>query len=408
MTLDLATVARRAAAGFLDGRTWRAALYVIVSFWVHLGLFVVAITLLSISLPLVVIGVGVPLTVGALAIIDKLVGFERRRAAQVGVAVLDPVPPSGSMWDRFRHGPRWKSALLAVTLWFPTQLLFVLLVAVWAVPLYLISVPLWGWALDTAWIRLALTAVLGLGLLPLAPWASLGIGRLLAKLIERTVGRSRIAVMEAQVSEISRNREEILTAVASERRRIERNLHDGVQQQLVALGIDLGLAESKLESDPEGAAALLADARQKARESIGELRVIGRGLHPAILGDRGLDAALSAIVASSTVPVELRTSIDVDVPIDVQEAAYFVVSEALTNVMKHSGATIAVVDVVASDDMLDVAVYDDGLGGADAAGSGLSGIAARVRGLDGTFELRSPAGGPTSIEVDLPLRRVRS
>ena len=281
-------------------------------------------------------------------------------------------------------------------------MVFVLLVVAWGVPLFALSVPIWGWALDAPWIRLALTAAIGAALLPIAPPVTIGLARLLAGFVNRMVGESRLAVMQARVDEISRNREDILVAVADERRRIERNLHDGVQQQLVALGIDLGLAESKLESDPEGAARLLADARQKARESIGELRVIGRGLHPAILGDRGLDAALSAIVSSSTVPVELRTDLSANPSIAVQEAAYFVVSEALTNVMKHSGANLAVVQVASTNDELTVSVYDDGAGGADPQGSGLSGIAARVRGLGGTFSLSSPAGGPTTLEARLP------
>lgn len=401
--MSLTELIRRAMSGFRDGRTWRAMLFVLVSFGVHLALFIVALVLLSISVPLVVIGVGVPLTVGAHAIIDRFVGFERRRARQVGHVIQAPPAPTGSLWQRFRNGSRWRTAGLALTLWFPTTLLFVALVVVWAVPLFMMTVPIWGWALDTAWIRLALTAVLGAALLPLAPWATLGIGRLLGALVAVVGGRSRLEAAEAEVVEVSQNRDEILTAVASERRRIERNLHDGVQQQLVALGIDLGLAESKMASDPEAAATLLADARRKARESIGELRVIGRGLHPAILGDRGLDAALSATVASATVPVELRTSIEVQPALNIQEAAYFVVSEALTNVMKHSDARLAVVDVATEGHELNVSIYDDGKGGATMSGNGLSGIAARVRGLGGSFTLLSPAGGPTSIEVALPL-----
>ncbi|MEM7096411.1 MAG: sensor domain-containing protein [Actinomycetota bacterium] len=394
-------------AGFRDARTWRGMLFVVVSFFVHLALFVFALALLAVSVPLVAIGVGIPLTVWSHAAIDRFVGFERGRARRLGHDVTAPPAPSGSMWERFRSGSRWRTAGLALTIWFPTLLLFVLLVVVWAIPLFALSVPIWGWALDTPWIRLALTALIGAALLPLAPWASLGIGRLVAQLIGFVGSRSRLVAAEAEVAEVSQNRDEILTAVTSERRRIERNLHDGVQQQLVALGIDLGLAEAKMATDPEAAATLLADARRKARESIGELRVIGRGLHPAILGDRGLDAALSAAVASSTVPVELRTDLEVQPPLDVQEAAYFVVSEALTNVMKHADANLAVVDVTTSEGHLHVSIYDDGKGGATLAGTGagggLSGIGARVRGLGGTFDLNSPKGGPTTIAVAIPL-----
>ena len=209
--------------------------------------------------------------------------------------------------------------------------------------------------------------------------------------------------MQDRVDQLSANRDEILSAVATERRRIERNLHDGVQQHLVAMGIDLGLAASKIEDDPEGAAELLRAATEKNRASIGELRTIGRGLHPAVLDDRGLDAALSAVVAGSPVPIDLRVEPGLELPIDTAEAAYFVVSEAIANLLKHARARTGSVQISDVDRVLHIRVHDDGRGGADVAkGTGLAGIAARVRGLDGTFDVSSPKGGPTTIDVRIP------
>jgi len=217
------------------------------------------------------------------------------------------------------------------------------------------------------------------------------------------LGPDRFAAMQTQVEELTADRRVILDAVAGERRRIERNLHDGVQARLVALGIDLGLAEAMLPERADEAKALVAAAREKARASIGELRVIGRGLHPSILEDRGLDAALSAVVAASPIPIRLRCELAVPPPPAVEEAAYFIVSEAVSNVLKHARARSATIDVTGDDRTMQILVHDDGLGGADATdGTGLAGIDARVRGLGGAMRIASPAGGPTVVSVELP------
>lgn len=390
-----------AIRGLRDRRTWRATGYVITSFFARLGLFVVSVIMLAPSLVLSVVGIGIPLAVAAFAAVHWLIGFERRRARWVARPIGARPLRSGSLLSRFRDPVGWRHAGFAVTAWLVTALLFVALVVVWAVPVFLLSIPIWGWALDTPWTRLVAMPVLGAALLCVSPWAAQGIGWLCHKYVEAVVGPDRVAEMEQRVTEVTESRSEILHAVAGERRRIERNLHDGVQQQLIALGIDLGLAEAKLESDPESARLLLADATQKTRESIGELRSIGRGLHPAILGDRGFDAALSAVAANSAVPVELRLDLAVDPPPDVAEAAYFVVSEALANVMKHSGARLAVVEARTDPTALTLSIYDDGRGGANLSGTGLAGIAARVRGMNGSFELQSPPGGPTTLSATL-------
>ena len=186
--------------------------------------------------------------------------------------------------------------------------------------------------------------------------------------------------------------------------RIERNLHDGVQQQLVAIGIDLGLATNHLTDDPELARSLIAQARDRVQGSIGELRQLGRGLHPAILEDRGLDAALSAVVAGAPLPISVHVDPRLAVSTDVEETLYFVANEAVANVLKHSHARVASIHVTVVGDVVRITVHDDGRGGADlAGGSGLAGIRARVRGVDGEFSLVSPEGGPTTISAEVPI-----
>ncbi|MGI9643701.1 MAG: sensor histidine kinase, partial [Ilumatobacteraceae bacterium] len=228
--------------------------------------------------------------------------------------------------------------------------------------------------------------------------------------VEWFLGPDRTAELEARVDTLSGQRAEILEAVSAERRRIERNLHDGVQQQLVAIGIDIGRAQARIADDPEGAQLLLDEARDKVRGSVGELRMIGRGLHPAVLDDRGLDAALSSIVARSPIPIDVNIAVADPIPIDTAETAYYVANEAVANVLKHSGARVAsihVVEVRNPRPAISLRVHDDGKGGASASssGSGLAGMAARVRGIDGTFSVDSPPGGPTVIEAIIPTTR---
>ncbi len=254
---------------------------------------------------------------------------------------------------------------------------------------------------------------LGLLGLPLAV-AALGAGpRIVGRVVELRIrlvgwflGPDRLAVAEARAEDLEGQRQQILDAVAAERRRIERNLHDGVQQQLVALGIDLGMADSHLVDDPEQARELLGLARQKVQGSIGELRQLGRGLHPAILEDRGLDAALSAVVANASIPISVHVDPDLDLGKDVAETVYFVANEAVANVLKHAQARVASVHVARIGANVRITVHDDGVGGIPAtglgSGSGLVGIKARVGGRDGLLTVSSPAGGPTTLTAELP------
>jgi signal transduction histidine kinase len=202
----------------------------------------------------------------------------------------------------------------------------------------------------------------------------------------------------------------VIDAADAERRRIERDLHDGTQQRLVSLAMNLGMTRTTLTDVPEPVRVAIEQAHDEAKLALSELRDFVRGLHPAVLDDLGLDAALSGIAARSAIPVRLMVELPVRPPRAVETVAYFVVSEALTNAAKHSGATV--VDVVveytapddtAHDNLLRVIVSDNGTGGADPArGTGLQGLSQRIRALDGLLTVQSPQGGPTVLVADLP------
>jgi signal transduction histidine kinase len=203
--------------------------------------------------------------------------------------------------------------------------------------------------------------------------------------------------------QLAASRARLVKAADEERRRLERNLHDGAQQRLVALALTVRLAQRKLETDPEATAALLARSSAELDQAMAELRELARGLHPAILSDLGLGPALTELADRAPVPVELTTSIEDRLPDPVEAAAYYVVAEALTNIAKYARACCAQVRLESDASRLIVTVVDDGGGGADpAAGSGLRGLADRVEALDGRLEVHSPAGGGTTIRALIP------
>jgi signal transduction histidine kinase len=228
-------------------------------------------------------------------------------------------------------------------------------------------------------------------------WPIIGIGIVFGIHAAAELARrgERISVLEStRAGAVDQQEEEL--------RRIERDLHDGAQARLVALGMSLGMAEQKLGSDPAEAQTLLAEARRDAHEALAELRDLARGIHPPVLADRGLEAAISALANRSP----LRVNVAVDLPTRpspaVETAAYFVVAESLANTGKHSAAKQVDVDVHCRGDRLVVQIVDDGRGGADPGGSGLHGLARRVEALDGTLSVESPPGGPTTVTAVMP------
>ena len=212
------------------------------------------------------------------------------------------------------------------------------------------------------------------------------------------------AQLRARVEELRASRARIVEAGTAERRRLERNLHDGAQQRLVALSLSMRVAQGKLHSDPDTAEKLLAGAQEELQLALAELRELARGIHPAVLSDRGLKAALEALAGRSPVPVDLAGPPAERLPPAVEAAAYFVVAEALTNVVKYANASQARISVERANGHAVVEVSDDGIGGADPTrGSGLRGLADRVAALDGNLSLRSPEGAGTLLRAEIPV-----
>jgi signal transduction histidine kinase len=233
-----------------------------------------------------------------------------------------------------------------------------------------------------------------------------------ARDLVRTVGAAAAMTLEnerldaelrAKVAELRASRSRIVEAGYEQRRRLERDLHDGAQQRLMALGINLRLVRERIEGDPREAAELLDASMQELNEATAELRELGRGIHPAVLTDRGLEAALKGLVGRSPVPVELVETPRDRLPSSVESAVYFVVAEALTNVARYAEAQSAKVSVVRRNGQVEVQVSDDGVGGADPEqGSGLSGLSDRVAALDGSLDLTSVAGDGTIVRATIP------
>jgi signal transduction histidine kinase len=211
------------------------------------------------------------------------------------------------------------------------------------------------------------------------------------------------AELRANLQELRASRARIVESADAARRRIERDLHDGAQQQLVAVALTLGTARSRIERDPAAAAELLDVAAADLDAAIRDLRELARGIHPAVLSDRGLGPALEALANRIPLPVEIAELPAERLPEPIEAAAYFVVAEAITNVARYARATHAEVAVARNGDRVLVRVTDDGVGGADpAAGSGLRGLADRVAALDGRLEVVSPAGGGTTVRAVIP------
>jgi signal transduction histidine kinase len=248
----------------------------------------------------------------------------------------------------------------------------------------------------------AAVTVGGVLLLFAAPGVTSGMSALDVRMSRALLGPSREEELTSRVEQLTETRAGVVDAADAERRRLERDLHDGTQQRLVSLAMNLGMARVQAVT-PEEARAAIADAHEEAKAALAELRDLIRGLHPAVLEDRGLDAALSGVAARMPIPVRLTVDLPRRPAPVIEAVAYFVVSEGLSNVVKHAQASQAEVFVQRAGDRLHVIVTDDGIGGADPVrGTGLAGLAKRASSVDGTFEVSSPIGGPTMLSVDLP------
>jgi signal transduction histidine kinase len=249
--------------------------------------------------------------------------------------------------------------------------------------------------------ELTFNSVLGALLLITAPFVLRGLVRLhgavaYALLVDET------PALRQQVSELTQSRKAAGEAEVHTLRRLERDLHDGPQQRLVRLGMDLSAAQRRLDDDPVQARALLSEALEESQDALAEIRTLSRGIAPPILAERGLHAAITALAARGTIPTSVEAD-DVQLSDAAQNAAYFVVAEALANVEKHSRARHASVELRRVGALAVINISDDGIGGAAVAkGQGLSGLADRLAGVDGTLTVSSPAGGPTELTATIP------
>ena len=409
--------------------TWRAVAHATIGFPFLLVAGVVLLVLAPLGVTLVpVFGVGVPLLLVVLLAARLFARIERARLrAQLGIAIEPGPPPRArslrswaGLWAALTEPAAWSAVLYSAV---ALALVCVQLAVAWGLGavIALVASPLVAWdgGPSPAQVRLFALALVGpwvwavacQGLALVHVWLarSLLVGSTTA--VERaeaaaSAAREDAARAQQRAEHLDETRTRAVCAADDDRRRIERDLHDGAQQRLVALGVELGTARRAAGTDPAAAAAALDHAHHEIKETLAELRDLVRGIHPAVLTDRGLDAALSAIAARHPVPVT------VDVPDAValsgaspgaQAAAYFVTAEALTNSARHAAASRVLVRAEIDDGMLRLEVGDDGCGGALATpGGGLDGLRSRVEALDGTFRLDSPADRGTRITVEVP------
>ncbi len=403
-------------------RAWLCTIHLIVGF----PLAIISFTLVAVLVPLTgglaVLVVPAVLT-GVLLLwtLRGLTAVQRSRFAEVLHVHIPPLPPrdrGATFASRLIHdlgsGDTWRQVayhLLAL----PISILgFVAAVAGWSTGIAWTLAPLYRDALPERgslgipvreWSTMGIVTALGVALLLLTPWVVEAVAALDMVAARTLLGPSRTEVLARRVETLSKSRAGAVDAADTERRRIERDLHDGAQQRLVSLAMNLGMTRAALPDDlPEPTRQAIESAHDEAKQALTELRDFVRGLHPAVLNDRGLDAALSGIAARSPVPVRLRVNVPERCSPTVEAIAYFVVSEALTNIARHAQASQAEVSVDRTGGGgLRLVIADDGCGGASLdAGSGLRGLAQRVASIDGNLILDSPVGGPTVIAVELP------
>ncbi|MFE6686555.1 sensor histidine kinase [Streptomyces sp. NPDC057743] len=368
----------------LGGWTWREIGYLLVNLPLEVAAFAVLVVWLVLGAGLSLTVVGLPLLASGLTACRLYGKLERARArAWLGVVVAEPSPPHawergffGWLWSRLTDPVAWRHALFAVVR------------LPWGIFTFAVTLV----SLFVAW--------------PVLPW----LARWLSN-ADRAMVRGLLCPsdeLERRIAELESDRMVVTDTAAADLRRIERDLHDGAQARLVALAMGLGLAKEKLlegQAD-ETVAAMVDEAHGEVKLALQELRDLARGIHPAILTDRGLGPALASLAGRCTVPV--TTSVDLaERPAPAIEGiVYFTVSELLQNVSKHSGARRASVEVWRSRDRLLLQVHDDGRGGARLdGGSGMAGLADRLGAVDGLFVLDSPEGGPTRVTAEVPWRQ---
>ncbi|MGW1507581.1 sensor histidine kinase [Streptomyces sp. NPDC002394] len=360
--------------------TWKEVAFLLSNLFTALAGFVYAVVSVTLGVGLAVTVIGLPLLALGLCGARFIGKSERMRArALLGTRIAEPSPlPSrggffGWLWSTLKDPVAWRTQLYG-----------------------LIRLP-WGI------LTFVLTLVSLFVLWPVLPFLTrvLSYG-------DQVMVRGLLSPsdeLERRIAELESDRGVVVDTAAADLRRIERDLHDGAQARLVALAMGLGLAKEKLLADPEAAAAMVDEAHGEVKLALQELRDLARGIHPAVLTDRGLSAALSSVAARCTVPVKVEVDLAERPAEAIEGIAYFTVSELLQNVSKHARARSASVEVWRVGDRLMLQVADDGAGGARFdGGTGLAGLAERLGAVDGLLVLDSPEGGPTTVTAELPWR----
>ncbi|MER5397838.1 sensor domain-containing protein [Streptomyces sp. NPDC002599] len=413
-----------------EARSLREFGYVLLGLPLGILMFTFAVTMVSLGAGLLVTFLGVPVLAAALAGCRGLGSLERARArGLLGVEVAEPEPlrtkKQGAMaWMGavLKSGTSWRHLLYAVVQFPWSVFSFVVAVNFWVYGWALLTYPLWFWVfpmyggqdglqlygdnthsvyLDNPF-EITVTALVGLLFTMATPWIVRALTTVDGLMVRGLLGPSRLAT---RVVELESDRGVVVDTAAADLRRIERDLHDGAQARLVALAMDLGLAKEKLAEDPEAAARMVDEAHGEVKTALQELRDLARGIHPAVLTDRGLDAALSSVASRCTVPVRVEVDLAARPAPAIEGIAYFTVSELLQNISKHSRATRATVDVWRVENRLMIQVGDNGVGGAAVTGgSGLAGLTERLDAVDGILVVDSPPAGPTLITAELPWR----
>ncbi|MFJ8160512.1 sensor histidine kinase [Streptomyces sp. NPDC096136] len=421
---------RAALLAPVAGRTWRELLYLVVGLPLSTVYFGLAIAGLSAGAGLLVTFVGVPVLAGVLAMCRGFGLVERARVrGLLRVPVGAPAPVRAgrpgvpaAMGALLKSGSAWRHVLYSLV-HFPWAVFSACLALVlWGYGWSMLLYPLWFWVFpaftDQPGLQLfqngdytfyldsppavAVAALIGLGLTLAAPWVIRGLVTVDRVLVTGLLGRSRL---DDRVSELESDRGAVVDTAAADLRRIERELHDGAQARLAALAMDLGLAKEKLAEDPRAAARMVDEAHGEVKTALQELRHLARGIHPAVLTDRGLDAALSAVASRCAVPVRVEVDLPSRPAAAIEGLAYFTVSELLRDVSGHAGARSASVEVWRSGGRLMIRVAGDGPRPAGpSAGRGPAGLAERLDAVDGVLVVDVSQGHGTTATAELPWR----
>jgi signal transduction histidine kinase len=406
--------------------TWYANAAIAMGLPVGIGAFATIAGLLSGGLASLIAGIGVIVVAVAIEGSRLVARIERRRAflgEPVRPAAHPYRPLSGGILAilraEFADENRWRDVLY-VGINLPLSIIeFSVTAIAWIVALALLTTPVWYDSVAGAslpWFLgplsshdlpfVLLRTIVGLALLAVAASLSQLVMALHRSVVSGLLCTTESRELRRQVETLRQSRSAVLDVEASELHRIERDLHDGAQQRLVMLTIDLGLASERIDADPDAAKQLILEGQEQAREALAEIRNLVRGIAPSILLDRGLVSAVESISGHGPVATVLASNLPTGerLPPATERAAYFVVTEALANVAKHSGASRCEVRIRREGQRLVIEVRDDGSGGARIEpGGGLAGLANRIAGVDGTFSVSSPAGGPTLVRAEIPL-----